>query len=142
MIEAFHMFHIKIQNSEGNISIIDAFVEKEDNFYEIYIGDTHITVIENEEEAILQDLEYRKTCDIYGNLEESYGTHLMLKGALMFMIQKYPFVKKINLSDVAQKKHTRIYLTPKRILLGKKGWYEEYFGAIPTNKSKTLIKKL
>jgi hypothetical protein len=24
--------------------------------------------------------------------------------------------------------------------LGKKGWYEEYFGAIPTNKTKSLIK--
>lgn len=64
----------------------------------------------------------------------------MLKASLRFIIDTFPYIERISLQDVAKKKHTNVFLTPKRLLLNKKGWYEERFGAVPTFQTQ-LIKR-
>ena len=143
------MFYIRVKDANGEESILDAYIKKEGDYRTIYIGDTHdgnrmdacvrILLKHKDSEAILEDLHTRQSCDINNNLQEGSGTYRLLMGALKFIIKKYTYIETVNLSDVAQKKGTRIYLTPKRLLLGKPGWYEEHFGARPTQKTRKII---
>lgn len=70
------------------------------------------------------------------------GTHIMLRGALKFIVNTFPHINKIVLTDTSSKIRTRVLLTPKRIILGEPGWYQIHFGAVPTKASKDIIKSL
>lgn len=133
------MFYIQITDTDGGVYILDAYVETKGLYKEIYIGDTHkgsrtntcikILLKKGNNEALLEDFNTRISCDINHSLTEGSGTRRLLMGALKYLITSYKHIKIVHLSDLAQKKGTRIYLTPRRLLLGKPGWYEEYFGA-------------
>lgn len=119
----------------------DAFLEKDGNYIDLYVGDTkgftrldaciHL-VIGEDEEASLADLSLK------GDLAEGIGTDIMLKGSLMYVVRAFPHIQRISLQDVAMKKNTNVLLTPKRLLLGKEGWYEARFGAKPTVQTQVI----
>lgn len=137
------MFYIKVKDKNIPDSpeyILDAFIDTDGGYINVYIGDTCVRFIieDGDPEAVLEDFNTRKSCDINNSLIEGSGTRYMLMGALQFLMKKYTFIKYVNLSDVAQKKGTRIYLTPKRLLLGQSGWYEAHFGAKPTSKTRKI----
>ena len=133
--------------SSGKIYTFDAFIEQDGSYYDLYIGDTkgftrfdaciHI-VIGQDDEASLADLSYHPKCEIDGNLLQGIGTTIMLKGALKYVIQAFPHIRRVSLQDVAKKKNMNVLLTPKRLLLEKPGWYEERFGAKPTMKTQAV----
>jgi len=66
----------------------------------------------------------------------------MLMGALQYIIQQFPKIRTVDLNDVATKKYTKVFLTPKRLLLGKPGWYEERFGAKPSPTTAQLLRTI
>lgn len=145
------MFYIEVKDPTGNSIFLDGYMERDGKYIELYIGETyggtrtntciHISFKENDKEAVLQDLNYRQSCDIHNTLKPGSGTQYMLQGALKYLIEKYKHIKVVSLSDVAQKKGTRVYLTPKRLLLGQPGWYESQFGAKPTERTEYATKK-
>lgn len=92
--------------------------------------------------ADIEKLSYNKGCSYSENeLEEKNGTIIMLKTALSYIIDKYPHIRTFKLTDMTHKndKTNKLWITPRRLLLGNKGWYEEYFGAISTAETKKLI---
>jgi RNAse (barnase) inhibitor barstar len=127
----------------GKTYTFDAYIEEDESFLDLYVGNTNLDacihiVIGQDEEASLADLSHRPKCEVAGNLEEAIGTDVMLKGSLKYVIQAFPHIKRVSLQDLAKKKNTNVLLTPKRLLLGKPGWYEERFGAKPTVKTQAV----
>ena len=113
--------------------ILDVFIENDGDFTDIYINSCIHFVI-SKTRVVLADLEYRKTCQT--------GTNRMLMGALQYIIQQFPKIRTVDLNDVATKKYTKVFLTPKRLLLGKPGWYEERFGAKPSPTTAQLLRTI
>jgi hypothetical protein len=96
--------------------------------------------------ADITKLSYNKECSYSEyELEKKNGTIIMLKTALSYVTDKHPHIKTFKLTDMTHTKDTidgnKIWITPRRLLLGNKGWYEEYFEAIPTNET-NIIKKI
>lgn len=116
--------------------ILDVFIENDGDFTDIYINSCiHFVISKNSKtRVVLADLEYRKTCQT--------GTNRMLMGALKYIIQQFPKIRTVDLNDVATKKYTKVFLTPKRLLLGKPGWYEERFGAKPSPTTAQLLRTI
>ena len=85
--------------------------------------------------AYLQGLQYYRTCSIRDKeLENHSGTIIMVKAALTYMLDKYSYIREVHLQDETFIDiPSKPLITPRRLLLGEKGWYEEYFGAIPEN---------
>ncbi len=134
----------------------DGYSEPSGNYADIFIGDTnnftrinsciHISIPITKQAygsriANLNDLNSRPKCSVDNELEQGKdGTDIMVQGVLKYIIQEYPFIETVELTDVARKNGTKILLTPKRLLLGKEGWYEERFGAIPDKATNNFIK--
>lgn len=53
----------------------------------------------------------------------------MIQTALTYMLNQYPHIKKVHLQD--ETFPTEPLITPRRLLKGQLGWYEEYLGAYP-----------
>ena len=148
------MFYLTVNDSvdKAHSIVLDGYIKKEGDYRTIFIGDTRngkrmdacvrILVKQNDSEALLEDLYTRPACDVNNTLTQGTWTHRLLMGALKFLIKKFTYIETIQLSDLAQKKGTRVYLTPKRLLLGQPGWYEEYFGAKPTRVSAKIIENV
>jgi hypothetical protein len=139
-------FLLSIQDASGRATLLDGYIEQEGKYIDIYMGqtengtrqDTYMHfVMGDDDQLLLADLMYRKTCDIRGIMEERTGTKRMLMGAMKYLFKMYPRLNEVTLSDIAQKYNTRVYLTPKRLLLRKKGWYEDYFWCGSNSKNTT-----
>lgn len=88
--------------------------------------------------AHIEKLFYDKGCSYSEHeLEEKSGTIIMLKTALSYIIDKFKSIRTFTLTDITTKKG--LWITPRRLLLGNKGWYEEYFKAVPTPETKRII---
>lgn len=150
-------FYITVRGNTGREYKFDAYSDIDGNYLEIFIGDTtnrrttsciHITVpitkeVDEYTLATLQDLESRPACSVNNNLEPGRdGTDIMLKGALKYLIQEHPHIKTVELNDLAKKSGTNVLITPKRLLLGKPGWYQEHFGAVPYDKTAAFIEQV
>jgi hypothetical protein len=72
--------------------------------------------------------------DVEGLIIQKKGTIFMLKTALKYTIDKYPHIEYFTITD-----KTISEITPKRLLEGSKGWYEEHFNAKPSVKTKRVI---
>lgn len=132
--------------------VFDGIIEKiDDDILYIYIGNTKrrqkacifIEISIDDKYAILHNLEYFSNCDLNNRLHDGAGTKIMAKTALKFVIDNYNYIKHIDLFDKGKK--NGINITPKRLLLGQKGWYEEYFGAKPNikdNKTKSVMRSI
>lgn len=100
---------------------------------------------ENNVEGLIEKLNHEKSCSIERELEEKEGTIYMLKTALKYIIDNYSHTKYFKLTDISFKKIPGLsptdlpWITPRRLLQGSKGWYEEHFQATPTKKTKQLI---
>ena len=121
--------------------IFDCIIEKNEEFIEIYFGNTkmrrhsciYILIEKGNNIATLESLRYGSNCELNGKLESEIGTILMLKTALKFVFDKYKFLKAIDYYDKAQK--DRINIIPKNLLLGIEPWYVKHFGAKPNDAS-------
>jgi len=119
-------------DTNGKSYTFDAYIEEDDSFIDLYIGDKngayiHIVTCENEE-ASLADLSQSAAGFI----------DIMFKGVLKYITQVFPHIRRVSLQDLANE-------TPKRLLVGRPGWYEERYGAKPTIKTQALkgrIKKM
>ena len=138
------VFEIKVDDL-----IFDGIIEKDEDTINIFIGNTKmrmksciwIEFTENNPICVLQNLEYLSKCELNNKLQSGIGTIKMAKTALKFVFDKYPYLKYIEIYDKSKK--NRINITPKRLLLGKEGWYREHFGAIPNNeRTIRIIKRL
>jgi len=82
----------------------------------------------------LDHLIYETSCAIDRNMESGNDTRNMLAGALKHVATKHPEVEFYSLNDKADKLVKRlnkiVIITPRRLLQGKQGWYQEYFGAM------------
>jgi hypothetical protein len=104
---------------------------------------------ENQTEATLEKVYYSEGCSYSETpLEQKNGTIIMLQTALKVASDIFKNIKYFKLKDMSHKYNKNImesiWITPRRLLEQKPGWYEEYFGATPTNdtkKVKALIKK-
>ena len=120
-------------DTNGKSYTFDAYIEEgDDSFIDLYIGDTNGACIHNvtseDEEASLADL----TQYAAGFID------IMFKGVLKYITQVFPHIRRVSLQDLANE-------TPKRLSVGRPGWYEERYGAKPTVKTQALkgrIKKL
>jgi hypothetical protein len=66
----------------------------------------------------------------------------MLKTALQYVYDIYPYVKSYELQDETHFNDSTIgnpHITARRLLYGKPGWYQEYFGAEPINSTVKLV---
>ena len=103
---------------------------------------------ENQTEATLEKVYYSEGCSYSETpLEQKNGTIIMLQTALKVASDIFKNIKYFKLKDMSHKYNKnigdKIWITPRRLLQQKSGWYEEYFGATPTNdtkKVKALIK--
>jgi hypothetical protein len=84
-------------------------------------------------EGYLQSVNYYTSCSIKEKeLEKQSGTITMIQTALTYMLTKYPHIKMVNLQDETFIDiPTKPLITPRRLLKGQMGWYEEYLNAIP-----------
>ena len=101
---------------------------------------------ENQTEATLEKVFYSEGCSYSETpLEQKDGTIIMLQTALKVACDIFKNIKYFKLKDMSHKNiNNKIWITPRRLLQQKPGWYEEYFRATPTNdtkKIKSLIKK-
>jgi hypothetical protein len=117
----------------SNTYTFDAYIEEgDDSFIDLYIGDTngaciHIVTSEDEEASLADLTQYAA-----GFID------IMFKGVLKYITQVFPHIRRVSLQDLANE-------TPKRLSVGRPGWYEERYGAKPTVKTQALkgrIKKL
>jgi len=107
---------------------------------EIIDGETHyyignperrhaacVHIIVNDTESRLYGLGYAKSCNTMKNLEEGADTVAMVQGALKYVLRKHPNAAMFELEDNAYKtlrpSGKKILITPRRLLMGKQGWY-------------------
>lgn len=94
----------------------------------------------------IDTLYYDKECSISKiKLKEKEGTIEMLKTALQYTIDTYPYIRKFTIQDETHYNDSSLnkpHITAKRLLLGRPGWYEEYFGAEPEKKTLELVKNI
>jgi hypothetical protein len=94
----------------------------------------------------IDTLYYNKDCSISKlSLEKKDGTIHMLKTALYYIYDNYPYVKELEIQDethINDEKMGKPLITSRRLLLGQQGWYEEYFGAEPIRDTVHLIKQI
>jgi hypothetical protein len=120
--------------------IFDGIIEKDEDTINIFIGNTKmrmksciwIEVDTYDKYAILHNLEYSSKCELNNKLA---------KAALKFVFDNYDFLNYISIFDKAKKND--INITPKRLLLGKEGWYAQHFNAKPNlkdDKTKSVMK--
>jgi hypothetical protein len=56
----------------------------------------------------------------------------MIQSAMMYVIEKYSHIKTIEIQDETFINiPSKPLITARRLLTGRKGWYEDYFGATP-----------
>jgi hypothetical protein len=126
-------------------------IETSDNIAYIYIGNTKmrhhscifIEVDVDEKYAILHNLEYSSKCELNDKLESGIGTIIMAKTSLRYIIDTFTYINYVVLFDKAKK--NGINITPKKLLLGKLGWYQYHFGAKPNlrdEKTKSIIRSI
>lgn len=73
------------------------------------------------------------------------GTIHMLKTALRYVCDTYPYIEELEIQDethVNNEKYGKPLITSRRLLLGEPGWYEEYFGAKPNRDTTRLIRQI
>lgn len=119
----------------------------------IHIGDVvsrrgaclHIIVDKDKKYATLQNIVYRASCDLKNSLQPHQGTILMLQGALKYLCKRYRSLEFVRLNDKSVVSIGNIHITAKRLLQGRKGWYEEWLQAVPDMSdlsTRTLIHRL
>ena len=98
---------------------------------------------ENQTEATLEKVFHSEGCSYSETpLENKNGTILMIQTALKIAYDIFKKIKYFKLKDMSfrynQTIKDNVWITPRRLLQEKEGWYEEYLGATPTNDTKRL----
>lgn len=103
-----------------------------------------IQVPYEETHATLQHLNYYSSCSFN---EKQLGEHQshMLQVALKYMVDMFPYIKCVELTDelcVDLCNDNNPLITPRRLILGKMGWYQEYLNAEPYGNTIKLLQHL
>jgi hypothetical protein len=131
------ILHVK-ESGDDDVLEFAMEIERDDNFQstELYIGEPHktygacihLSIYDDDDEAVLNGLQYGPKCSI------------VLKAGLIYLFRTYPSVQRVSLTDkAAVGAPTKMMLSAKRLLQGRKGWYEEHFGAIPNPESRSTM---
>jgi hypothetical protein len=91
--------------------------------------------------SVLEGLMYASTCSTVP-MEPTAGTREMVQAALKYVCKTYPHIKKFELADET---HVRTpsglqFITPRRLLTGRPGYFQEHFGAEPSAATRTLLR--
>ena len=142
-------FKYYIQLSDGtHMHTFDVVQDETELPYSIhyYIGLAHKACLHIEvnvrgKYAVLQGVQTDSECSMEGDFEV---IHLLVKGALKHVAKKHS-IKYYSLEDKTEKhlgngKSTLI--TPRLLLQGKEGWYQKYFGAMPTQDTFRILQSL
>lgn len=105
----------------------------------IFVGDVHskegaciYAIIDQSKKYVaLESVQYKTTCTMNQDLEPHKGTIVMVQATLKYICQRYKTIEYISLNDKSMVLNTNIHITAKRLLQGRKGWYEEWFQATP-----------
>lgn len=90
---------------------------------------------DNTYDVVIQDIKYYATCSSPQLMQRKSGTIKMAKGALKALLS-YCRINAITFSDESNfehKTHGAIPLPEKFALAGRPTWYQQHFGAIPSN---------
>lgn len=102
--------------------------------------------VEHDNTASIQSIEYDTVCPTNKVFERvELGTIQMVKAALRLCIDRNQNIKVIDLADETfypLNRKERVLITPRRLLTGRHGWYQEYLGAEPTQKTLKMIKRI
>jgi hypothetical protein len=136
-----YIFRVVEQYNENSIEI-KFFINNPDDIKDICVK-ISIPIEKNKKIGNIDTLYYDNKCSISKiKLEKQKGTIEMLKTALQYVCDKYPYVIKFNLQDETHyntSTEDKPHITAKRLLLGRPGWYEEHFEAKPENETSKLI---
>lgn len=161
MIREKKSIHIKkrmqlqVKNMDGSEERIFQMDRDVDDFDDvnIYVGDVqsrrgacvHIIVDKDRKYATLESAVYRASCDTKNRLQPHQGTIMMLQGVLKYLCKRYPALEYITLNDKSMVPLGNIHVTAKRLIQGRKGWYEEWLQAVPDmshHSTRVLIHRL
>lgn len=97
----------------------------------------------NDVRAELRMLNYYASCSVnQKSLEKGGGTVHMVKTALLYMIDTYPYIRYVDVEDntfIDVPRNTeKPLITPRRLIQGKQGWYEEHLKAVPDGHTANL----
>ena len=105
-----------------------------------------VDVYTKQNTAYISTLSYYPECSIGKKLRSGTGTIMMVKGVLKYILQEHPNIQRVDIVDTAYKhlkKHKKeVQITPRMILLGNPGWYEDHFGAQPTPRTFEVIQRV
>jgi len=93
--------------------------------------------------ATLQGVAYHSTCATVP-MEANAGTKEMVRAALKYAATAYPHVRRF---DVQDETHVRTptgmhVITPRRLLTGRPGFFQEHFGALPSGDTRDILAAL
>lgn len=116
-------------DEEGNVKIMFLSLQKQP--YPCVL--IELNKNKRKTEGYLQSVNFYTSCSIKEKeLEKQSGTITMIQTALTYMLNQYPHIKKVQLQDETFIDiPTKPLITPRRLLKGQLGWYEEYLGAYP-----------
>ena len=144
--------HFKIVTERGDEFMLKEYnLDMETKVIKIYYGngipcvEVHIT--KDNEYAILETVSYNERCSLKG-IENKSGTQYMCRVTLKYVIDKYPFIQKIQISDTSAYTidgniNNNISLISARYLLqGRPALYQNYCNAYPINDTINIIEKI
>ena len=97
-----------------------------------------------QDEIVLQDLFYYKTCSSNAQLEKRAGTIEMVQAALKAVVTNYPSPNKIMIHDMSyfpSKALGNVPIPELKALESGYTWYQEHFGATPTKDTAKIMNK-
>jgi hypothetical protein len=152
MTEPYYFVRYKNNQFKASILLPEKVMEEDDQQCYIGFGGQYkcisITITENDTIAWLSGLKHNKKCLINAPLKRGKdGTVMMLKTAIAFVKNMYPFVKYIYLtdtSDIRLRNGNTTSLIAYYIIKYNTSWYGKHLDAIPEKKEdiKKLIKLL
>ena len=91
--------------------------------------------------ANIDTLNYYANCSLSEKLlDKAIGTIYMMKTALAYVSQRHSTIMEYEIQDETfVNMPGKPLITARRLLQGEKGWYEEHFGAIPTQRTVLLL---
>lgn len=98
-------------------------------------------------EAVLQQIHYFDSCSVSEKkfTKGSKDMDMLVKAALKWLIQKYPYVEKVSLSDKSyfqERDGSPIVLLPEKMYLTEgHTWYQKHFGAQPSDETMRILKR-
>jgi hypothetical protein len=138
--------YFEVKTSKNQTFIINEYDDDFNHNFQIMNKGTLPCVIilipKNRNTASLQSVSFHPKCCKEG-LEKGDGTKYMIQFSLKYIIQKYPHINKIYISDTTSynlDNGNTSLITPRYLLTGQKGYYQRILNAYPIKSTIESIK--